>query len=127
MRRILVIRYGGFGDLILSMGAFRTIRAHHQGDHIAVLTTRPFAERLAVQLAVAGQAEMLPPDLSWLGGDPGRFVLPPTYALIVPGGAPHRPEKRAPAAVFAALCRYLLDQGIAPVLLGTASERQQIT
>ena len=47
MRRILVIRYGGFGDLILSMGAFRTIRAHHQGDHIAVLTTRPFAELLA--------------------------------------------------------------------------------
>src|SRR5438477_5414585 len=47
MRRILVIRYGGFGDLILAMGAFRTIRAHHQGDHIAVLTTRPFVELLA--------------------------------------------------------------------------------
>ena len=46
MRRILVIRYGGFGDIILSMGAFRTIRAHHRADHLAVLTTRRFGDVL---------------------------------------------------------------------------------
>src|SRR3954447_9126307 len=213
MRRILVIRYGGFGDMILSMAAFRTIRAHHPAGRVSVLTTRRFSdllpqsgdfdqgliddrlkpwqlagwlrqarvlretrfdrvydlqrnertavlyrlmtagrglewsgvirgsshyvsddpgdrrhitERLAEQLAVAGIPEMLPADLVWLAGDVGRFGLPPAYALIVPGGAPHRLEKRAPAEAFAGLSRHLLGQGIAPVLLGTASEHDQI-
>src|SRR3954452_9058373 len=46
MRRILVIRYGGFGDMILSMAAFRTIRAHHPAGRVSVLTTRRFADLL---------------------------------------------------------------------------------
>jgi ADP-heptose:LPS heptosyltransferase len=213
MRQILVIRYGGFGDMILSMGAFRTIRAHHAVDRIAALTTSRFAdllrhsgyfdevllderlkpwqiggwlalaralrgkhfdrvydlqrnertailyrvmsfgrhlgwsgvipgcshyvrddpddrrhiaERVAEQLALAGIPETKPADLGWLTGDIGHFDLPPAYALIVPGGAPHRPEKRAPAEAFAGLGRHLIGQGIAPVLLGTDSERDQI-
>ena len=213
MRQILVIRYGGFGDMILSMGAFRTIRAHHADDRVAALTTSRFAgllehsgyfnqvllddrlkpwqiggwlalarllrgkqfdrvydlqrnertailyramglgrrlewsgvipgcshyvrddpddrrhiaERLAEQLAVAGIPETQPADLSWLAGDIRHFDLPPAYALIVPGGAPHRPEKRASAEAFAGLGRHLVGQGIAPVLLGTGSERDQI-
>lgn len=213
MRHILVIRYGGFGDIVLSMGAFRTIRTYHSGDRIAVLTTHRFGdlvaqsgycdevliderlkpwqiggwlalvrllrsrrfdrvydlqrnertavlyrvitagrvvewsgvirgcshyvrdepsdrrhitERLAEQLAVAGIREMLPPDLDWLSGDIGHFGLPPAYVLMVPGGAPHRLGKRAPAESFAGLGRHLVGQGIAPVLLGTQSERDQI-
>ena len=213
MRQILVIRYGGFGDMILSMGAFRTIRAHHAADRLTALTTRRFAglleqsgyfdevllddrlkpwqiagwlalatllrgrrfdriydlqrnertailyrimslgrdlewsgvipgcshyvrddpddrrhiaERLAEQLATAGITETLPADLGWLKGDIGHFDLPPAYALIVAGGAPHRPEKRASAEAFAGLGRHLMGQGIAPVLLGTDSERDQI-
>jgi ADP-heptose:LPS heptosyltransferase len=213
MRQILVIRYGGFGDMILSVGAFRTIRAHHADDRVAALTMSRFAglleqsgyfdevllderlkpwqiggwlalvrllrgkhvdrvydlqrnertaflyramgfgrrlewsgvipgcshyvrddpddrrhiaERLAEQLAIAGIPETKPADLSWLSGDIGHFDLPPAYALIVPGGAPHRPEKRAPAEAFAGLGRHLVGQGIAPVLLGTGSERDQI-
>src|ERR1051325_159791 len=213
MRQILVIRYGGFGDMILSMGAFRTIRAHYAADHVTALTTSRFAgllehsgyfdevllddrlkpwqvggwlalarrlrskhvdrvydlqrnertailyramgigrrlewsgvipgcshyvraapdarrhiaERLAEQLAIAGIPETKPTDLTWLSGDIGHFDLPPAYALIVPGGAPHRPEKRAPAETFAGLGRHLVGQGIAPVLLGTGSERDQI-
>src|SRR5947208_4790061 len=46
MRQILVIRYGGFGDMILSMGAFRTIHAHHAADRITALTTSRFADLL---------------------------------------------------------------------------------
>ena len=46
MRHILVIRYGGFGDMILSMGAFRSVRAHHAADHVTMLTTRRFADLL---------------------------------------------------------------------------------
>ena len=213
MRQILVIRYGGFGDMILSMGAFRTIRAHYAADHVTALTTSRFAgllehsgyfdevllddrlkpwqvggwlalarrlrskhvdrvydlqrnertailyramgfgrrlewsgvipgcshyvrdnpddrrhiaERLAEQLSIAGIPETKPADLTWLAGDIGHFDLPPAYALIVPGGAPHRPEKRAPAEAFAGLGRHLVGQGIAPVLLGTGSERDQI-
>ena len=212
-RRILVIRYGGFGDMILCMGAFRTIRARHACDHVTGLTTRRFADllrdsgyfdevlvddrlkpwrlaswlrlarllrgrrfdwvydlqrnertamlyrilragrslewsgvvrscshhvrddpndrrhitiRLAEQLEVAGIAESLPAELGWLRGDIARFGLPSAYALLVPGGAPHRPEKRAPAQAFAGLARHLAGQGIAPVLLGTSEERDQI-
>jgi ADP-heptose:LPS heptosyltransferase len=88
---------------------------------------RHIMERLAEQLAVAGIPETLPADLGWLkDGAADRFDLPPAYALIVPGGAPHRPEKRAPAESFAALGRHMIGQGIVPVMLGTDSERGQI-
>ncbi|HKS88152.1 MAG TPA: glycosyltransferase family 9 protein, partial [Stellaceae bacterium] len=87
---------------------------------------RHIADRLEEQLAAAGIAESLPADFSWLTGDVGRFALPPAYVLLVPGGAPRRPEKRAPVAAFAALARHLLGQGIAPVLIGTDAEREQI-
>lgn len=213
MRRILVIRYGGLGDLILNMGVFRTLRAHHRNDHLALLTMGRYAglfagsnyfdeilvddrpgfsqalgwlrlawllrsrgfdrvydlqrnhrtallyrvigagrtlewsgivrgashfirddpddrrhitERLAEQLAVAGITETLPRDLTWLAGETGGFGLPDAYALVIPGGAPHRPEKRAPAEIFATLCRHLQERGIAPVLLGTPGDRRPI-
>ena len=210
MQPILVIRYGGFGDIVLSMAAFRSIRAQHPATPIAALTTphfrdllaqsgyfdeilidrrrkfsgwiglvrqlrrrrfsrvydlqrntrtailyralgagrriewsgvipgcshfvaddpddrRHIVDRLSEQLAVAGIPQMLPVDLAWLTTDLAGFALPRPYALLVPGGAPHRPEKRAPAACFAALARHLQGQGIAPVLLGTAGERRQI-
>ncbi len=213
MKRILVIRYGAFGDIVMMMGAFRAIRAHHPTDRITALTTPPFSEllrasgyfddvaidirarpwriaswlhlvrdlrgesfdrvydlqrngrtgilfqlltvrrqiewsgivrggshfvpddpndgrhisaKLEEQLAFAGIAEMLPLDLGWLTGDCRRFGLPQLYALLASGGAPQRPKKRASAACFAGLASHLLSRGIAPVLLGTKSERQQI-
>ena len=213
MKQILVIRYGAFGDIMQSMAAFRTIRAHHAADEIVALTTPRFVEllgsslyfdevlvdnrpkiwqalawlrlvrrlrarrfdrvydlqrnqrtrilyevlgrgrsldwsgviagcshpvhddpddrrhvrdKLAEQLRVAGIQEMLDPDISWLGGKVDRFRLPPAYGLVVPGGALHRPEKRASAACYVGVAQFLLRRGIAPVLLGTASEREQI-
>ena len=213
MKRILVVRYGAFGDLVMAMGAFRTIRAHHSADRITVLTTRPFVDLLAQsryfddilvderhklwqlsgslrlarelrdrrfdrvydlqrnqrtsvlyriltagrslewsgvvpgcshfvpdnpgerrhvvdtlteQLAAAGIPVPLASDIGWLSGDVSRFGLARRYALMVPGGAPHRPAKRAPAGCFADLGLYLVSKGISPVLLGTVSEREQI-
>ncbi|HXP97819.1 MAG TPA: glycosyltransferase family 9 protein [Telmatospirillum sp.] len=41
-KRILVIRHGAFGDMIMAMGAFHAIRAFHAGAHITLLTTAPF-------------------------------------------------------------------------------------
>lgn len=40
--RILVIKLGALGDVILAMDAFQAIRQHHAGAHITLLTRKPF-------------------------------------------------------------------------------------
>ncbi|MGC6475853.1 MAG: glycosyltransferase family 9 protein [Parvibaculales bacterium] len=40
--KILIIKLGAFGDVMMSDGAFRDIRAHHKNAHISVLTTPPY-------------------------------------------------------------------------------------
>ena len=45
--RILVIRLGALGDVVLSFGPFAAIRAGHPGADITLLTTAPFAPLLA--------------------------------------------------------------------------------
>ncbi|MFU8893838.1 MAG: glycosyltransferase family 9 protein [Luteolibacter sp.] len=42
MHRILVIKLGALGDIILTMDAFHAIRAHHPDAHITLLTRSPF-------------------------------------------------------------------------------------
>ena len=180
--KILVIKHGAFGDIVLAFPAFAAIRAAHPGAQITLLTTKPYAgllgkspwfdrvevdakpeawnlpgllrlrrqlrgfdlvydlqtsgrssryfalagrpewsgiapgcalphrdanrghihtrERLEGQLRDAGIASVPVPDLSWLAGDISGFALPPDYAVLVPGAAPHRPEKRFPAEKF---------------------------
>jgi ADP-heptose:LPS heptosyltransferase len=46
-RRILVIKLGAFGNVILSLGPFAEIRRHHAASHITLLTTAPYANWLA--------------------------------------------------------------------------------
>ena len=186
MTRVLVIRHGAFGDIVLAFAGFAAIRAHHPRAHITLMTTRPFAammaqapwfdevliddkpdwwnlagvwrlrgklrgfdmvydlqnsgrscryfalagrpvwsgtakgcalrdtnparmtlharERMEAQLAQAGMALPLPaPDLGWLSGDVSDLELPTGYMVLVPGAAPHRPEKRWPVDHFKAL------------------------
>ena len=43
-RRILVIKLGALGDVVLAFGPFAAIRAHHPDARITLLTTAPFAE-----------------------------------------------------------------------------------
>jgi len=74
------------------------------------------------QLRIAGIADFGPPDIGWMTGDAGRFGLPAPYALLAPGGAPHRPAKRWPAERFGALAAALLEQGITPAVLGHGEE-----
>lgn len=62
--------------------------------------------------------------LDWIKSDIGHFDLHAPYALIVPGCAPTRPEKRWPAAHYSALCTKFLEQGIQPVILGTKDEKE---
>lgn len=81
-------------------------------------------DRQREQLAMAGIAHVPPPDLSWLRADTVHFDLPAPYALLVPGGAAHRPRKRWPAERYAALARALAARGITPVLIGGAAEAE---
>jgi len=79
-------------------------------------------ERQRDQLARAGIAEVPPPDLSFMHGDLSRFDLPARFALIVPGGAAHRPEKRWPVPRFAELARRLAAEHLTPVLIGAGAD-----
>ena len=79
-------------------------------------------DRQAEQLEMAGIYKTPMPDLSWAEADLSRFDLDSNFALLVPGGAPHRPEKRWPAKNYAALAQALIERNIQPVMLGTAKE-----
>ncbi|MAO57493.1 MAG: ADP-heptose--LPS heptosyltransferase [Rhodospirillaceae bacterium] len=81
-------------------------------------------ERQAEQLAMAGIEAAIPPSaLSFADADLSRLALPSPYALLIPGGAPHRPGKRWPAERYADLAFRLSDKGLTPVLVGAADER----
>jgi ADP-heptose:LPS heptosyltransferase len=79
-------------------------------------------DRQRDQLAMAGITEFPPPDLSWLRGAGDPFNLPRPHALLVPGAAPHRPEKRWPAEKFGLVAAALVARGTTPVVVGTRAE-----
>ena len=79
-------------------------------------------ERQAEQLAAAGIARTPGADLGWVRADAGRFEIRAPYALVVPGGARHRPAKRWPAARYAEMAQGLARDGMTPVLIGAAAE-----
>jgi ADP-heptose:LPS heptosyltransferase len=207
--RLLVIKLGALGDLVLATGPFAAIRAAHPNEELVLLTSAPFAEfarssgyfdevwvderpsrialiaiqrlrrrlrrgrfyrvydlqtsgrsswyfrlmrgfmrpqwsgiafgcshphtnrkrnsmhtieRQAEQLAVAGIPETPLPDLSWATSDISRFALPARFALMIPGGAAHRPGKRWPADNYRTLGESWLKQGVIPVTIGGPDE-----
>jgi len=79
-------------------------------------------DRQAEQLEMAGIYKTPMPDLSWAEADLSHFDLDTHFALLVPGGAPHRPDKRWPAKNYAELAQNLIERNIQPVMLGTAKE-----
>lgn len=199
--RVLVIRHGAFGDIVLSFPAFAAIRERHQQDEITLLTTAPYAallgaspwfdkveidqkpewwdvpgllrlkrqlagfgmvydlqtsgrstryfslagrppwsgiargcafpdarnraqlhtrERLEQQLRLASlPTPLLAPDLAWLAADISGLNLPPRYIVLVPGAAPHRPEKRFPAEKFREVAQSV---HLPAVVIGTGGE-----
>ncbi|HXP75581.1 MAG TPA: glycosyltransferase family 9 protein [Stellaceae bacterium] len=80
-------------------------------------------DRQADQLRRAGISNVPPPDLSWVRADLERFHLPELFVVLVPGGAPHRPEKRWPVERYAALARFVVSRGAIPVVVGGPAER----
>jgi ADP-heptose:LPS heptosyltransferase len=207
--RVLVIKHGALGDIVLATGPFAAIRRHHADAELVLLTTAPYAalaraspyfdevwvderpglcqprgilrlrrllreggfsrvydlqtsdrssayyhlfarprpewsgiargashphrnpkrdamhtiERQREQLADAGIADVPPPDIAWLDGDLTRFALPERFALLVPGGAAHRPRKRWPAGAYARLAAMLKARGFDTLLIGAAADR----
>lgn len=88
-------------------------------------TSKHAIENLRAQLKAAGiQAGMT--DVSWLTADVDAIRPAGKYALLVPGGAPHRPAKRWPAEQYAALAQEIVDKKITPVLIGTKAEQEVI-
>src|SRR4029077_3375484 len=81
-------------------------------------------ERQADQLRGAGILDVPPPDLSWVPADLERLGLPERFVALVPGGAPHRPEKRWPVEHYAALAQIIVSRGAAPVVVGGPTERR---
>lgn len=81
------------------------------------------SERQREQLRMAGIDRVPEPDLSWANADLAAFELADRFALLVPGGAPHRPAKRWPVGGFSLLSKQLCAKGIQPVVVGTEGER----
>jgi len=82
-------------------------------------------ERHRLQLEQAGLTDFPAPDWSWFD-EPMSLALPDRYVLMTPGCAPHRPEKRWPAESFTTLARWLVAQGLIPVILGTSAEGEAL-
>jgi ADP-heptose:LPS heptosyltransferase len=81
-------------------------------------------DREADQLRWAGISDPIPPpDLSWAATDIARFELPADYVLLLPGAAPHRPEKRWPLTNFIALARRVAAASAPPIVIGGPGER----
>lgn len=79
-------------------------------------------ERQKEQLAMAGIDQVPAPDFSWAQSDISHLGLHPPYALLVPGGAPHRPAKRWTVQGYIELANHMLAEGLTPVLLGAGAE-----
>jgi ADP-heptose:LPS heptosyltransferase len=80
-------------------------------------------ERQAEQLQMAGiEGVDALGSMDALDAPVDQFALPSDIALLVPGGAAHRPEKRWPVEKFSELARQLFNDGVSPVLLGGQSE-----
>lgn len=81
-------------------------------------------DRQAEQLRDAGIEPVFRPDLSWLEADVSRYGLSKPFVMLVPGGSPHRPDKRWPSECYAELAVLLAGAGVTPVVIGTDSEKE---
>jgi ADP-heptose:LPS heptosyltransferase len=85
-------------------------------------------ERQAEQLRMAGIETVPGPDamagLAGLDASLDRFEMPENFALLVPGAAAHRPEKRWPQENYAQVAGRLAAAGLTPVLLGGPAEAE---
>lgn len=92
----------------------------HRTEHRQELHT---IDRLKEQLAIAGIYEVPENDVNWLPNTEISVGKP--FALLVPGGAPHREKKRWTIEGYSALAQHLLSKNIRPILIGTNADKTQ--
>ncbi|SVD31799.1 uncharacterized protein METZ01_LOCUS384653 [marine metagenome] len=80
--------------------------------------------RQAQQLHMAGVENVSCANLGWLDGDITGFDCSEKFALLVPGGAAARKQKRWPLGGYVALAQRLMKCGVRVCLIGDASERE---
>jgi ADP-heptose:LPS heptosyltransferase len=96
-------------------GAVAGCRYRHNTPHRKTMHT---IERFNEQLALAGLTRFYPPRVDWAVSSDVACPQNP-FALLVPGGSAHRPEKRWPVSHYTELASYLVQQNITPLLIGT--------
>jgi len=80
-------------------------------------------ERQKEQLSIAGINDVPASDLSWALSDVSAFGIGEPYALLVPGGSAHRPDKRWAIENYAEIAKRMMRAGITPVIIGSEAER----
>lgn len=65
-------------------------------------------------------------NMDWMQAPLTQFNLPANYVVLIPGCAPHRPEKRWPTEAFVGTARHFVQQGLMPVLIGTKADAEAI-
>lgn len=81
-------------------------------------------DRQKKQLALCGLNNYVSGDLSFLKSSISHFKIKKPYLLIIPGCAPHRPEKRWPH--YDKLIPTIIKNGITCVALGSEKEKKLI-
>jgi len=76
--------------------------------------------RLDDQLRAAGVPPLPRTIPDWLRGHGPK--IQGRYVVLVPGAAPHRPQKRWPVTRFAEVAQTLFSRGITPIIAGSATE-----
>ena len=85
------------------------------------------SEFWAAQLQLADVPAQPPADLKWLDVPLDGFILPPRFAVLIPGCAPHREYKRWPASKYAELAQKLREKDIASIAVGTSQDAGAIS
>jgi len=83
-------------------------------------------ERMVLQLKASQIYAFPTPDVAWLKTDIQRIKPQKRYALIIPGAAKHRPQKRWTVSGYVTCVQWLASQDIVSILIGTVQEREMI-
>lgn len=83
-------------------------------------------DRHAKLLETAGIKKVPLPDVNWMTSEISHFNLPKKFYLFVPGCSPTQLHKRWDAECYGEVGRFLVKQGITPVIIGRAEESDAI-
>tara|TARA_E500000305_G_C4005589_1_gene229751 strand:- start:89 stop:1072 length:984 start_codon:yes stop_codon:yes gene_type:complete len=83
-------------------------------------------DRQRTQLEIAGIKDVRPSDLTFMDSDIGRFDLPASFGLLIPGSSLKMAIKRWSAPSYGEIAQRLHKAGITPALLGGKEDQDAI-